>query len=893
MSKSRENSRIGGRSSGIALLAASTIVLAAAGETMWHANASASEGRWAGPGVGSAAAGASTPAAITSEASLISEAALAAERASAATALASAAETEGEVESMTTPIFKPFVMVRIPLPSGYTHGEVLGLNNSNQAVGWMHHQSSGKARPFVFDPALISTDPANAVSILDFATDTDSGKAYAISDADPPVIVGSLYYTPEAIDRAASWEVDGDFIAFYYDSETPSAAQGINADERVVGYYQYADEPYSFVIEGANNWNPAAASHSAAHGVNASGKVVGWHEVSAKSHAYSWVSNTTTDINPSGYDYSSALSINSAGHIGGWVADTDEEEKIAALWTFVIPGVYTVEPFDTGASSAVTAINASGEMAITREDASGVAIWSKRSGVDDADLLDDLTLMPAEAAVLHSAWAINDNGWIGGSYIPVAGNDPLPCLIIPYDVDNDGTPDYREILDGKREGYTDLDTDSNWLLDWAETVRVGINNPGYQVPAYNPAHDIQNTCVVSLPVHIGALPEDATEDDYAIEDVLSGGVSCEDYRTAIEHWARATQGDPQEREVSILLRSSLGAARDEDYLPEDDEQRAQLLANIHNFAYELAWCIDYIQTGNEVFGGAGGYLFYETDLPTCGQSHSWEGALTFPELPSDNCRKEGVDLVIAWLDDQAWAALEGSALAGRPLRILGPGITHGMVINAADDPPMAAALYVMEQVVPWLNANQMHFDMHLHYRSIEDAETAIAALTDTDPNWGEEVLRRVSKEFGPAATDQWAGNNLGEFYKFRDDYTTQGPCSSSCCQEQPSDGTWDNFTVRWRDEQFNEDFEMGYLLGLLDSGGWTFIAYGPVHQESPHAMVFDVAALRANRICWEWMDQQNRSQTTRFTPLTDEFTDEAENFSLTFPQNRRTCPECE
>lgn len=101
------------------------------------------------------------------------------------------------------------------------------------------------------------------------------------------------------------------------------------------------------------------------------------------------------------------------------------------------------------------------------------------------------------------------------------------------------------------------------------------------------------------------------------------------------------------------------------------------------------------------------------------------------------------------------------------------------------------------------------------------------------------------------------------------------------------------FTVRWRDEQFNEDFEMGYLLGLLDSGGWTFIAYGPVHQESPHAMVFDVAALRANRICWEWMDQQNRSQTTRFTPLTDEFTDEAENFSLTFPQNRRTCPECE
>ncbi len=892
MSKSRENSRIGGRSSGIALLAASTIVLAAAGETMWHANASASEGRWAGPGVGSAAAGASTPAAITSEASLISEAALAAERASAATALASAAETEGEVESMTTPIFKPFVMVRIPLPSGYTHGEVMGLNNSNQAVGWMWNYSAEIANAFFFDPE-------DGVTVLDTdEVNMDAAWAHAISDETPPTIAGVVIWKGEPdYQRAALWDGPDDEAYVPFGTGVVSAAygvKGVSSASTLAGMYIVSSEERSVVyVEGSGASYPASGVNGEARALNSSGKVVGWHMVSGKSHAYSWVSNTTTDINPSGYDYSSALSINSAGHIGGWVADTDEEEKIAALWTFVIPGVYTVEPFDTGASSAVTAINASGEMAITREDASGVAIWSKRSGVDDADLLDDLTLMPAEAAVLHSAWAINDNGWIGGSYIPVAGNDPLPCLIIPYDVDNDGTPDYREILDGKREGYTDLDTDSNWLLDWAETVRVGINNPGYQVPAYNPAHDIQNTCVVSLPVHIGALPEDATEDDYAIEDVLSGGVSCEDYRTAIEHWARATQGDPQEREVSILLRSSLGAARDEDYLPEDDEQRAQLLANIHNFAYELAWCIDYIQTGNEVFGGAGGYLFYETDLPTCGQSHSWEGALTFPELPSDNCRKEGVDLVIAWLDDQAWAALEGSALAGRPLRILGPGITHGMVINAADDPPMAAALYVMEQVVPWLNANQMHFDMHLHYRSIEDAETAIAALTDTDPNWGEEVLRRVSKEFGPAATDQWAGNNLGEFYKFRDDYTTQGPCSSSCCQEQPSDGTWDNFTVRWRDEQFNEDFEMGYLLGLLDSGGWTFIAYGPVHQESPHAMVFDVAALRANRICWEWMDQQNRSQTTRFTPLTDEFTDEAENFSLTFPQNRRTCPECE
>ncbi len=404
----RSSTNVGMRTSSLALLGVSAAVLLAAGETLHHTHARAFTGKEATPtpGIALTALTAAESAAIAehSESSL--------------------AESSEEVNAMTTPIFKPFVMVRVPLPSGYTRGEVMGLNESNQAVGWMWNSSAGKAHPFLFTPP-------STVDILDFATDTNSGIAYAISDADPPIIVGSLYYTPEAIDRAASWEEDGDFIDFYYDSETPSAAQGVNVDERVVGYNKNADEPFSFVIEGEYEWNPASSTNSAAHGVNSGGKVVGWHLVSSKSHAYSWVSNTTTDINPYGYDYSGALTVNDAGHIGGCVADTDEEEKIPALWTFLIPGVYTVDPFPVGSSAAVTALNSHGEMAITREGASGVAIWSKRSGVDDADLLHDLTLMPGGNDVLHSAWAINDHGWIGGSYLAGGTGDPQPCLIIP------------------------------------------------------------------------------------------------------------------------------------------------------------------------------------------------------------------------------------------------------------------------------------------------------------------------------------------------------------------------------------------------------------------------------------------------------------------------------
>ncbi len=856
---------------------------------MWHANAnaSASEGRWAGPGVGAAAAGVSTPAAI------ISEAALAAERASAATALAATAETKEEIESMTTPIFKPFVMVRIPLPSGYTHGEVLGLNNSNQAVGWMHHQSSGKARPFVFDPALISTDPANAVSILDFATDTDSGKAYAISDADPPVIVGSLYYTPEAIDRAASWEVDGDFIAFYYDSETPSAAQGINADERVVGYYKNADEPFSFVIEGENEWNPAYTTYSAAQGVNAGGKVVGWHMVSGKSHAYSWVSNTTTDINPSGYDYSSALCINSAGHIGGWVADTDEEEKIAALWTFVIPGVYTVEPFDTGASSAVTAINASGEMAITREDDSGVAIWSKRSGVDDADLLDDLTLMPGGSDVLHAAWAINDNGWIGGSYLAGGTGNPQPCLIIPYDVDNNGTPDYREILEGKREGHTDLDTDGNWLLDAAEVMRVGLHSPR---AAEDPEGAIDPAQLVRLGANLGPMgieerPESIADEDWIL-DIVNPQIdceACEKFHTAVTRWGTGVDRADEDLTSEILIRvhSMMGTATfgESEALPDPEapEEKQAALDDLRLFAFRFARCIDYLQFGNESFGGARSYVFRGNDLE--GSGCTWEGALrSWSELPQPNgsthCREEAVQKVLTWQEEMLWAALEGSALAGRPLRMTSAGISDNNVHSGYGT--NNAGRYLTTEVAEWCNANQAYFSMHVHYNQVQPALEAIQRLVDETgapwdvPNW------RISTEVGAMADfpreghagDAWWTEEPVEGFSNFDIHnmffwgTTNPPMGES----------WEDFIDRWELEsrhfgtQWQQDpgFRIDDLFAEFNDAGfvglcWSTLQWDTGSEEFPSR--FLVEALRAVRVRDDEALFESGNYLNRYTPL--------------------------
>jgi probable HAF family extracellular repeat protein len=245
---------------------------------------------------------------------------------------------------------------------------------SEQAVGWMYDDSAEADVPFF-------CDPAEGVTLLELPTGTDAGHALAINDAVPPVIVGWLHDTTAELNRAAAWESDGDFIDFFYDDETPCVAEGINDDERVVGTYKDPSDPHSFVLEYTSEWTPAYTTTSGATAVNADGKVVGWHMVSSVKHAYVWVADTTTDIHPSPYDASGANAINDAGYIGGWVED--DGVLLASLWTPLTPGVYTVDPFNTGADAEITDLNDEGEMVIMRTDATpGVAIWSKRGSVN-------------------------------------------------------------------------------------------------------------------------------------------------------------------------------------------------------------------------------------------------------------------------------------------------------------------------------------------------------------------------------------------------------------------------------------------------------------------------------------------------------------------------------
>ncbi len=116
----RSLKHLGTRSSCLALIGASAVLLAATGESMWHAQATALEGRWAGPGVG--ISGAETSVGTASAHIAASPSSIAHESAEAFSLTTCEARAMGSggsasntgVSPTIETLFKPFVLVRIP-----------------------------------------------------------------------------------------------------------------------------------------------------------------------------------------------------------------------------------------------------------------------------------------------------------------------------------------------------------------------------------------------------------------------------------------------------------------------------------------------------------------------------------------------------------------------------------------------------------------------------------------------------------------------------------------------------------------------------------------------------------------------------------------------------------
>ncbi|MCL4198935.1 MAG: hypothetical protein KJZ69_15715 [Phycisphaerales bacterium] len=923
MSKSRENSRVGGRSSGIALLAASTIVLAAAGETMWHANASASacEGRWAGPGVGAVPAPAATTTVPASNGRTEGSAAASAAHELHEEAAASEASTAAQSPSWDVQ-FRPFVLVRIPYdqttyPDG---GEVLGVSNHGQqlkaiAVGYLRDDYAAAPQPFMFTAAT------NTVAMLDMDGGAyDHGAATSISP-DGSIIAGWAYHPASDKYLAVVWKASTGYqIDATLSPSTDSHWNAVNNGGVPAGAY-YNSGDFQSVVGDSTPGYPYSGSAGETKGINASKVVCGWYDYSTNvSHAYRWDAvSGGLDLHPSGSGYgptSGANCINTGNDIGGWVMNLYGKRNAAHWKPMSLPGViYQTEVlWGSGeiASYEIVAINSNREMLVERvDDVPGIALWTNNSLANKAFLIDTahsvqgaqhLILMPNPDDHIYNGHCLNDDLWIGGSYLVHGEGLPRPCLAIPYDVDNNGNPDYRDIVESgvSGSGFALDHAGFEWLLDAGENIgyafgggsgiRVGLNSPGYSDDTNE--QGIANTQVVRLPLGIHR-PDFASagEEEFYVNGILDSGQDsqCSAFQSGINLWREG-------REIVLMLRSNLDADGDpdHDYLPTAPNAdlggltKDDLLTNLHWFGYKFARCVDWIQLGNEAFSssdlesvhfGHGGYKIWKQEVELC-----WTSGADPREFEDIPCPITAINAVQAWHWEQMWPILEGSALAGRPLRIVGPAITMGTIEDSYED-DTTMGYKAIDRTARWCNDYQVWFDMHARYLSHAAVEGARAALMGSgNPSW-QPPYHAVCLEFAPELDDTiewWTSGGSERFDQF---------LNMPACNDPPGI-TWEQYIAgqvnSWKSAQFQGDFGLDEVAYYFWYDEFTVICYGSTLQLPASDPLWDLAALRAQNVCDEYILDENK-----FSPLKGDYVSAAAQFWIDeFDPHQAACSAC-
>ncbi|MCL4199133.1 MAG: hypothetical protein KJZ69_16715, partial [Phycisphaerales bacterium] len=426
-----------------------------------------------------------------------------------------------------------------------------------------------------------------------------------------------------------------------------------------------------------------------------------------------------------------------------------------------------------------------------------------------------------------TAWDINDAGEVCG-VVELDDESLLPFKIVPFDTDNNGTPDYREIATDPSP-YV-LDTDGNWLLDKSEEMRVGLyatSNDGQG----SKAELVQYTQMVRLHIH---------EQD--LDDIVNNSGICENQQDYLERWMTggATE-QPKEIMATIRCNDSSQSGYDRIYTASTSPTKDEFLDHLFAFAYRYAHSIDYIQLGNEVFSGAGEYYMY--DVGTCD-----DGPIS--EIDGDCYAEAGAD-VIAWIEEQVEVVRMASALAGRPLRILSPAFTANYPIAGQNqdlrEPELDAeaerAAFAVDHIVDLANRHQLWTDMHLHYRTDTELEDALYALDNpgqysfTTPDF------QTCTEWSPVPTTAWVQNNIAVYEEYFED------------DETPPDDPWDEFVLAWGTDpdELNRDPFPGFDgdLAEIASYGLLMAIYGEFWQGSevpdpPNA--FDLTVVRANQV---------------------------------------------
>ncbi len=518
-----------------------------------------------------------------------------------------------------------------------------------------------------------------------------------------------------------------------------------------------------------------------------------------------------------------------------------------------------------------------------------------------------LTLFPHSARqgntpVTHSGNGVNNNFWIAGSYSPEppssgAITDYLPALYIPNDFNNNGKADILEILDDNYlVGTPIVDRNSNWLIDWAENdqgevdaaqnMRCGLHAPGFNGRNTTGGTSlllVDNVQIVRHLMTYEGVAEPGSEpiDEVSPDRPPGGGTqendeicdNCEDFHQQLLDWGTWDgTGDPDsgghQREIVLTVRNPDTTQTDKDVIPTGTD-REEKLALLRQFAFRFAYCVDYIQVGNESFSGAGEYL----DDPD-GTPFSELYGTAFTELLTD---------AKIWIIDQAEAVREGSALAGRPLRVIAPGFPLGIINKGADgelnggigetDDPANRVAITVNDIIMLANENRMFFDLHMHYLNVLQAEQAMDSLTKDDSPWytaGNTPDLRMVLEFGPKGDP----DNV-------DDWETVYRDEINLKYFKPTvdvNRSWEDFIKEvegvgggtvdgWEADQFQTaGFRMDSLLNDLLADNYVGVCFGPsLQRTADEKQVFNIASLKGSKI--DETTYEKITHANKFTPV--------------------------
>ncbi|NOG53624.1 MAG: hypothetical protein HND57_04750 [Planctomycetes bacterium] len=330
---------------------------------------------------------------------------------------------------------------------------------------------------------------------------------------------------------------------------------------------------------------------------------------------------------------------------------------------------------------------------------------------------------------------------------------------------------------------------------------------------------------------------------------------------------------------------------DPDSIPSEADGRSDKLLQLADMSYRLHSCIDYVQLGNEIFGGPGVYYFEPGDLQGC------TGSVSYGKISAlrGNCVEFAMNDAEDWLRDQARAIRVGSAYAGRPLRVVGPALTRGQVTHFYDgnseNPNLESALdagaYRLMRAISLCNDLDIPVDLHLHYEddpATEDQVTdALEKLHDTYAGNGAPwpvPTSLVVLEWGPAVDTD---GDPGDWW----DDDVEGAALLRMYDNLPTSyASWDAYIDDWRTsaDWDGNSFRINYALDEIADYGALLACYGETIQRgsSSNPVIWDLTCQRAHHIGVDYFDQSNPLHWTQINTSFQNAADQHDDYFETY-----------